>query len=140
LFADVIETVPAALQFYVEAPEEFDALLAERLEYHFSAFNLGPLYAAEGAEELLSIRHQLDLILRSASADEVRAYLEDEAASRAAARLNGWRAAAYEAWAESDWFCEGDSCPRAKLPLSKPDNITQSDKRASPSPLSRDGG
>jgi hypothetical protein len=27
--------------------------------------------------------------------------------SCAAARRNGWRTAAYEAWAASDWFCNG---------------------------------
>jgi hypothetical protein len=63
------------LRFYVHAPDGFDALLAERLENHFASFNLGRLYAAEAAEELLNIRYQLDMILQAAGPAEVQAHL-----------------------------------------------------------------
>ncbi len=111
LFATVIELQPTALTFYVDAPDNFDDTLVERLENHFEAFGLGHLYAAEAAEELLNVRFQLDILLSTAGPDTVKAHLEDEAASRRNARLNGWRTAAYEAWAASDWFCEGGFNP-----------------------------
>lgn len=106
LYAEVVETRPAALRYFV-APDRLEKLLGERLCNHFAAFNLGRLYAAEAAEELLNIRYQLELIFRAADADVVRAHLAEEAQSRLRGRLNGWRAAAYEAWSESEWFCAG---------------------------------
>lgn len=111
LFAEVVETRPAALRFFVDAPEELGDLLMQRLKNHFLAFDLARLYAAEAAEELLNIRYQLNLLDESGGADDVWAHLADEAESRRRGRLNGWRTAAYEAWAESDWFCGGGFSP-----------------------------
>lgn len=107
LFAKVIETHPAALRFFVDKPAGFAPPLADRLMNHFIMFDLGQLYAAEAAEELLNVRYQLTLLRDAGGIDDVRSHLEDEAESRRRARRNGWRTAAYEAWAESVWFCEG---------------------------------
>ncbi|HEY4135525.1 MAG TPA: hypothetical protein VGO34_09940 [Alphaproteobacteria bacterium] len=107
LFAEVVETRPSALRFFVEAPEAFGDPLAERLQNHFVTFDLARLYAVEAAEELLNIRHQLSVISAAVGSDGVRAHLEHEAASRLNARLNGWRTAAYIAWGGSEWFCDG---------------------------------
>jgi hypothetical protein len=111
LFAEVVETRPAALRFFVDAPVELGDLLAERLKNHFGTFDLARLYAAEAAEELLNVRYQLNLLHETGGADEVRAHLVEEAESRRRARLNGWRTATYAAWAESDWFCSGGFAP-----------------------------
>lgn len=105
LRAEVIETRPAALRFCVDPPAEWDALLRLRVNNHFRTLGLGELYASESAEELLNIRHQMSEILAAVGAVAVRAELESRAASALQARRNGWRTAAYEAWATSDWFC-----------------------------------
>lgn len=107
LYADVVEVVPASVRFRVEPSSAWDPLLAERVRRHFRRLKLSSLYGSEAAEELLNIRHLLIGLQASGGADHVRAYLEEYAASCLTGRLNGWRAAAYEAWAESDWFCEG---------------------------------
>lgn len=107
LFAEVIEVEPASLRFRAEPPATLDTLLAERLRRHFRGLNLSALYGSEAAEELLNIRYLLSSLQASGGEDFVRAYLEEHAESCLAGRLNGWRGAAYEAWATSGWFCEG---------------------------------
>ena len=107
LFAEVIEVSPASLRFRAEPPATLDALLAERLRRHFRGLNLSALYGSEAAEELLNIRYMLSSLQASGGERFVRAYLDEHAESCLAGRLNGWRGAAYEAWATSDWFCEG---------------------------------
>jgi len=72
---------------------------------------LSALYGSEAAEELLNIRHVLTSLQASGGEDFVRAYLEEHAESCLDGRLNGWRGAAYQAWAVSDWFCEGGFRP-----------------------------
>jgi hypothetical protein len=107
LRAEVIETRPAALRFCVDPPAQWGALLLLRVNNHFQRLGLGELYASESAEELLNIRHQLVEMLATDGAMAVRTELGSRAVSAAQARRNGWRTAAYEAWALSDWFCNG---------------------------------
>lgn len=111
LFAEVIEVSPATLRFRVEPPATLDPLLAERLQRHFKGLNLSALYGSEAAEELLNIRYLLTSLQASGGKGVVRAHLEDSAASCLDGRLNGWRSAAYQAWAMSDWFCNGGFRP-----------------------------
>lgn len=107
LFAEVLEVAPASIRFRVEPPAAWEALLAERVRRHFRGLSLSALYGSEAAEELLNIRHLLAAIHATGEADQVRSYLEEHAESCLTGRLNGWRGATYEAWAESDWFCDG---------------------------------
>lgn len=107
LFAEVLEVAPATIRFRVEPPPAWNALLAQRVRRHFQSLNLSALYGSEAAEELLNIRHLLNTIHEVGGPEAVWHYLEEHADSCLAARLNGWRGATYEAWAESDWFCDG---------------------------------
>ena len=107
LFSEVIEGAPAALRFYVEAPEHWDDILASRVTLHFRMLGLGALYAAEAADELLNIRHQLRSMHTAGGAELVRVELEGRAHSCQQARLNSWRTATFEAFARSHWFCDG---------------------------------
>jgi len=107
LYADVVEAAPASVRFRVKAPDAWDELLAERVRRHFRGLKLSSLYGSEAAEELLNMRHLLTAILATGGAKEVRSYLVEHTESCLAGRLNGWRGATYEAWAASNWFCEG---------------------------------
>ncbi len=107
LYADVVEVAPASMRFRVETSAAWEPLLAERVKRHFRGLKLSSLYGSEAAEELLNIRHLLIGLQASGGADHVRDFLAEYAESCLAGRLNGWRGAAYEAWAESDWFCNG---------------------------------
>jgi len=103
----VVECTPAAVKFSVVAPTGWDGVLASRVKHHFKELGLAMLFASEAAEELINIRHQLTLLETVDPQDGVRNELGRRAASCAATRSNGWRAATYRAWHESDWFCDG---------------------------------
>jgi hypothetical protein len=107
LRATVIETRPAALRFYVETDNRWGAILQHRVQNHFNMLRLGQLYASEAAEELVNIRYGLTQLRAAAGIESVKSDLNDRALSCAHARRNGWRTSAYEAWATSDWFCNG---------------------------------
>jgi hypothetical protein len=47
--AEVEQTRPPAVRFWVEPPGQWDRLLADRVEHHFDAFLLAKLYAAQAA-------------------------------------------------------------------------------------------
>jgi hypothetical protein len=116
LAARVIETRPAAVRFRVVAPDAWDTILAARVRNHFRTLGLAALYASEAAEELVNIRHQLFEMHDTAGMYDVREELRKRAESCALGRRNGWRAATYSAWAESDWFCDGGFAPEDRNP------------------------
>jgi 5-methylcytosine-specific restriction endonuclease McrA len=107
LYAEVVEVDPAAVRFYVEPPEHWDDVLSSRVALHFRTLGLAILYAAEAADELSNIRHQLLSIHKAGGMELVRQELYDREISCRQARLNGWRAATFEAFAQSEWFCDG---------------------------------
>lgn len=111
LNAIVIERQPAALRFLVTRAAGWSETLSARVDNHFRSLGLAALFASQAAEELLNIRHQLCMLRDSSPEDGVREELERRAISCAAARPNGWRTAAYRAWFESDWFCDGGFLP-----------------------------
>ncbi len=110
LYAEVIESTPAALRFFVTAPAGWGDVLTRRVELHFKRFGLAALYAAQAAQEIGNIRYRLNQLhaaLPEGGAQRVRQYLEEEAESRRRAYLNSWQTAAYAALAASSWFCDG---------------------------------
>ncbi len=111
LNALVIKRRPTALRFVVTRPTGWTDILSNRVDNHFRSLGLAALFASEAAEELSNIRHQLSVLRDANPENGVRNELERRATSCAAARPNGWRAAAYRAWSESDWFCDGGFLP-----------------------------
>lgn len=107
LYADVVVGDPVAVRFHVDAPVNWDDVFASRVELHFRTLGLGSLYSAEAADELLNIRHQLRLMHAAGGQELVRLEMAGRAVSCMQARLNSWRAATFEAFAQSEWFCDG---------------------------------
>jgi len=107
LFAEVIEERPAALRFFVNAPGQWALVLAARVQRHFEVLGLGQLYAAQAADELLNIRHQLQGLHAEGGRELVQAEMQERADSCREARQNGWRTATFEAFAANAWFCDG---------------------------------
>jgi hypothetical protein len=105
LHAEVIEHTPPTLRFSVRPPASWPALWGARARYHFKLFQLGRLYTAQAAQELVNLRHYLVWLLESAGATEVRRHLKEHAASREKNNPNSWQAAMYRALSASDWFC-----------------------------------
>jgi hypothetical protein len=78
-----------------------------RVRHHFKVLNLSYLYASQGAEELLNIRHYLKTLFSEAGEDAVKTHLQDKATSCEQARINSWQSAAYRALSASEWYCIG---------------------------------
>jgi hypothetical protein len=107
LQAEIVMTQPAALRFKVNPSGFWDPILRQRVLNHFQLFGLATLYGCQSAEELLHIRYQLIELYQAGGPGEVKLWLKDREVSCEKARRNSWRTAAYEAWAASDWFCDG---------------------------------
>ena len=107
LMATVIERHPTALRFHITRPAGWSDTLFARVNNHFQSLALPALFASEAAEELVNIRHQLAILRDSNPQDGVRNELKRRAESCLVARPNGWRAATYRAWSDSNWFCDG---------------------------------
>lgn len=107
LYAEVIQTTPASMRFFVNAPAVWDDILKARAQHHFVIFDLGYLYASQAASMLADIRGQLISLFNRGGEVAVREHLNEAASSRRENHINSWQTAMYQALANSDWFCSG---------------------------------
>jgi hypothetical protein len=107
LMAEVLNTAPAALRFFVQGPTTWSATLASRVQNQFDMLHHGKYYPLYAASELASIRSGLLKLLIAGGQAAVKDQMTERAESCKADRLNSWRTAMYEALAASDWFCGG---------------------------------
>jgi len=107
LMADVVQSSPVSIRFYVEPNAAWDATMSARVENHFRLLGLNRLYTSQAAEEFLNIRHQLEGLHAQGGAAAVRDFLQETRESRKAARVNSWQTAFYTATADSGWYCDG---------------------------------
>ncbi|MEU4791396.1 hypothetical protein AB0F95_17005 [Micromonospora tulbaghiae] len=106
LQAEVRETNPPSVRFFVAPPESWTRTLTERANTHFRMFKLGRLYRIHAGEEISIIRHDLQRIFDREGSKGVQVSLARSAESRRNARVNSWQTAAYTALRDSTWFCE----------------------------------
>ncbi|PTS76546.1 hypothetical protein DBR17_14540 [Sphingomonas sp. HMWF008] len=107
LRGEVIETVPAVVQFHVEPPEDWTDLTAARVRTHFKQLGLARLYRSQAADELNNIQYQVAQLHAKSGMGAVREFLLEAHESRSASRTNSWQTAFYEALSASDWYCDG---------------------------------
>jgi hypothetical protein len=105
LHAEVLEQSPPTIRFSVRPPGSWPAVWGARAQHHFQTFQLGRLYTVQASQELVNMRYHLMKLLEEAGAEEVRAHLREQAASREVANPNSWQTAMYKALSASDWFC-----------------------------------
>jgi hypothetical protein len=105
LHAEVVEQSPPMIRFSVRPPGGWPVLWGVRARHHFQTFQLGKLYTVQAGQELVNMRHHLMKLLEKAGADEVRAHVREQAASREAANPNSWQTAMYKALSANEWFC-----------------------------------
>lgn len=107
LYAEITETSPPTARFFVQAFDEWDAILATRVERHFTTLELGTIYSSAASVELQNKKRLLGRIHDAGGQDAVRYHLETEFESSSAAAVNSWQTALYQAAAESEWYCDG---------------------------------
>lgn len=105
LYANVIQKSPVVLIFSVIAPTSWSATMQPRVNRHFQTLGLARLYSIEAADELSSIKSQLQNLFNNGGTANVQSYLQQRAESCSQDRRNGWRTAMYEALFSNSWFC-----------------------------------
>ena len=58
LYAEVNETTPPSLRFFVTPPAAWDAIKSDRIRKHFDFFRLNGIYKSQAAEEMLNRKRQ----------------------------------------------------------------------------------
>ena len=107
IFAEVIETKPLSVKFFVQAPEDWNLIFKSRVQCHFSDYKLSSRFSVEVADELSSLRYLLITYISQSGADAVKDFLTNKALSEANNHINSWQTALYKALAGSDWYCNG---------------------------------
>lgn len=111
LSAEVVETIPASVRFFVEPFAGWPDLLGQRVKNHFSRLELNKLYSSQAAQELVNIRYHVTDLHRRLGEAGVRQFLLESYNSCADARTNSWQTAFYAALKQSDWYCNGGFGP-----------------------------
>jgi hypothetical protein len=101
LFAEVIESAPATIRYFVQSPDSWPKQLTQRVTNSFHDLNLAQRFGVEAATELSELGELLDEL----GTKEIRqAHLSTVARVERKNRKNSWKAALYEALAKSAWF------------------------------------
>lgn len=106
LYAKLLETVPASISFHVSPPVDWPHDLAVRLANYFRDFKIAWRFGIEAASEITS---QAAYLIEIASPQERRTHLERVARVERRERKNSWKAALFEALAQSEWF-QNEGC------------------------------
>jgi hypothetical protein len=107
LFASVCETQPTTLMFRAEAPKNWSSINKERIQAHFSSYNLA-IVCAHFANVELADRYQSDSsTFKKHGHEMLRVILEEEANNLKLRHKNHWRTAMFQALANSEWYCHG---------------------------------
>ena len=81
LYAEVIQTTPATIRFFVKAPDHWDDISRARVEAHFKAFKLTSRYSLEAGNQLACLRYSLVYSHQLGGLDSIRQHLTIEAQS-----------------------------------------------------------
>lgn len=105
LFAEVIESVPATIRYFIQPPNSWSSDLIIRADNYFKDLDLALRFAIEAAAELAGLTQLLDDL---ETIDSRYAHLSRVARVERQNQKNSWKAALYEALANSSWFqCYG---------------------------------
>lgn len=105
LKAEILETTPASMRFFVDCSSEWNVIIQQRVKNHFERLKLAKLYASQAAQEFINIRYQIKILHKRAGTEGVRQFLIETHASRSNARINSWQTAFYAALHQSSWYC-----------------------------------
>lgn len=107
LFAEVMQTAPVTIKFFVRAPTHWDDLSKARAQAHFSDFKLNSRYSVEASNEIACLRDSLQSYQELLGSNGVKQSLLIEAQSHYNQHSNSWQTAMYQALCSSDWYCSG---------------------------------
>lgn len=103
LYAEVRETSPPTVRYYVSPPPGWNDISRERIVSHFSGFQLPRRFGVQATSELAALRQTLSMFCPTE--DSRRARLVEYAAVHRSLHANCWKTALYQALASSEWYC-----------------------------------
>ncbi|MDO6534826.1 HNH endonuclease [Alteromonas stellipolaris] len=107
IFASVIHTRPAVIQYFVKTPTHFDPIASRRVANHFEKNNLAARYSTQAADQLSTLPYTLKDFYSNGGAENVREHLLRQYQAEYQRFKNSWQTAMYLALAEDSWFCSG---------------------------------
>ena len=107
LYAEIQESSPITITFFVDAPTGWDDVSRARTQSHFEHFKLASRYAVEASNEFAILRDVLIQYEEILGQEGVKQHLQINAQSYASQHTNSWQTAMYQALAVSDWYCGG---------------------------------
>ncbi|MEE4999182.1 hypothetical protein V2K22_20730 [Pseudomonas alliivorans] len=107
LFANIIESSPPVVEFYVSCPLSWSMDEQKRVQAHFEGFRLKTRYGIRAAGELTSVNTRLIMHYSNASMAKIRANINETYTAEQSLNANSWMTAMYMALVRSDWYCGG---------------------------------
>lgn len=101
LFSEVIESTPATVRYFVQPPPEWPENLTRRVINHFNDLELARRFGIEAASELAGLSGLLEAL---GTSEARRTHLSTVSRVERKSRTNSWRAALYDALADSVWY------------------------------------
>lgn len=103
LHAEIRQTAPPTMRYYVLAPHHWDPVSKERVAAHFAGFKLSGRFSIQATSELAALRSMLTRFCPSEASRRTR--LTEHAMTHRDLHANCWKTALYQALASSDWYC-----------------------------------
>jgi hypothetical protein len=107
LFAEVVESVPATVRYFIQPPGPWHNDLIQRVTNHFNKLDLAKRFAVQADAELAGLGHMLSELK---ARDMIQAHLSCIARAERKIRRNSWKAALFDALVKSEWFQGGGYC------------------------------
>lgn len=107
LFAEVMQTFPVTIRFYVKAPTHWDKVSKDRVKAHFEDFKLELRYSLEAGDQIGCLRDTLSQYRDLLGVKAVKQHLLIESQTYFCKHRNSWQTAMFQALAASDWYCDG---------------------------------
>lgn len=126
LHAEVSQTNPVTLKFFVKCPTSWPIDLERRVSNYFYDFNLAKRYSVEAASELVSISAYISELVSPTLRME---HLHRVARQEEKLSKNGWKTALYQALAHSNWYGELGFSGTGLSQVACPAAITPSENR-----------
>ena len=107
LFAAVVESTPLSIEYRADPPNHWSEDLKNRVEKHFSEFDLKERFSIEAASELATLKYVLHPLFSVAGRVGVQQHLLTVASGEKENFQNSWKTALYQSLAKSDWYIDG---------------------------------
>ena len=104
LFAEVEESYPVVIKYYVNPPQHWSGIAKKRVKAHFDSFELSRRFSVQAANELSSITPRLFSVISSGEG-AIKSFLNEFADIEFKNNKNSWKTAMYQALFLNDWYC-----------------------------------